>query len=218
MVVAIILAILISCSVIGALVGYLVYWSWGNRPTFKTRQGVSLFVDDSIKRKIDLGQFEKYFDAFIENMSPVPFNRSALKTHMMEMVVRLRDRSLSTTAPNAANPKKRIEGLTHSMTEVEIACDEPTWVGARVWPHRTALGYELLNACIEALATNGYYVALAEGFIDPEKKTFWGWFMDVNKDNTVNESDLEIFKKSREFYDKEWRRAQGSIDACMEDT
>lgn len=213
MIVAIVLAVILTLAIVGIGAAYFVLWYVANKATFKTSQGVFLHIDQEIKGRVNLEDVDFYIQAFIENMTPVPFHAVQIKEHFSQMSVLMRGKKISTTL--RGDSADLYNGLALSVHEVEIACDSDFWVDGKLRIEKTALGYELLNTCIEAFAPNGYYVALAEGFLNPANKTFWGWFVDNTGDNVVNDADVKSFMEIRKYYDSEWKRAKASISECM---
>jgi len=180
-----------------------------------TSQGMTLYIDRNIFDKVDFIQINKYINIFIAHMTPVPFDSTNLVNHIKEISCNLRSQKLTTEARAADGKKILYNGLTLSSEEIEIACDKYCWVDGKVDITKTAFGYELLNACIEELVKDGYYIALAEGFIDPTKQTYWGWFSDVTGDKIINEEDVKKWKELRKPYDEAFKRVQFAANESL---
>jgi len=179
--------------------------------------GMKIYYDNELEGKLNWAALTKFIIIYVDGMCPNPFDKEKLIQHISTMKCYLRNHRLITTKRNAEREGKEYTGLTHSKNKIEIACDSYFWnEDGLVRFHATAFDTEILNASIEALITDGYYVALAEGFIDPENRNYWGWFKDANADGKQDAEDIKIWKQRRQEINNQMRIVKKRINKELE--
>lgn len=181
-----------------------------NKPDYICTTGMSIYIDKSLRNKINWAAFEKVIALYIDGMSPNPFEELKLEAHIRLIKCYLRDHRLEA---KIRGENKTYTGLTHSMYKIEVACDPYFWnEEGKIKIHKITLDYELNNACIMGLEKDGYYVAIAEKDIDPEKSDYWDWFKDIDDDGDQDSDDIEIWKKRREIIDEQYKLVKARIN------
>lgn len=176
-----------------------------SRPTFVSR-GLRVYIDKGLTVRVE--EFEELLDYFEDGMCPEPFDRKAYREQLTKMRVELRAGKLAAQrvenqqAAAEGREQPQYNGLTHSPYRIEVACDlefqSPRGV---VELHRTAFLYELLNALIWGLDSDGEYVAYAESGIQPTNEGHWRWLGDADGDQDVDAEDVFAWKARRAEYD-----------------
>lgn len=182
------------------------------RPSF-TARGMKVYVDRALRGQVDPQRLEQLLDLFEDGLCPDPFERKAYREHLATVRCYLRDHKLksgltvgSQRAAEEGRPAPLYNGLTHSPTKIEVACDrEFRSPEGKVLLSKTAMLYELLNATIWALDEQGVYVAYAESFIPAEDEQHWRWLVDADGDKDVDAEDVFAWKARRAQYDKAFK-------------
>jgi len=173
-----------------------------------TVEGMSFTVDKGLK--ISQTQIQRILSLYLSDMGPHPFNTNSLRKHIKKITCTLRNRKLKSNLRSGT-----FNGLAHSAKKIEIACDQEFWnEDDYVLMNKTAFEYEITNACIMGLVKDGYYIAMAEKFIDPYDEKTWSWFKDLTGDKKITAEDVKLWKEKREPYDaafKEHRKITSAI-------
>jgi hypothetical protein len=120
------------------------------------------------------------------------------------------NRLAASTAEKEGKAAPTYNGLTHSEYHIEVACDSDFRdADGKVLFYKTALLYELLNACLWKF--EGYEVAYAECGLNPDEPFHWKWLKDIDGDGDVDAQDATALKEKRIAYDEAFKRVKAGL-------
>jgi hypothetical protein len=180
-----------------------------SRPLFKLWGSFSVYGPKELKPLVS----EDMLDAMLYEFSRLMtgqglFAYSQLKEHIGTIRCDLSAEKLEAPGRLAGIKAKeegkeppKYNGLTYSAHHIGVACDTDFRdAQGNVQLYRTALLYELLNACLWKLEC--YEMAYAEGGLNPDEEFHWRWLKDVDNDGDVDADDARAFKEKRAVYDE----------------
>jgi len=185
-------------------------------PWSERYRGVRIYGKKCLKTTYVELQLETMMVEFIKYMSGGEgrFDHDELVSHLSKVHCHLRTHKLKTTL-RPGEVDREYNGLTHSKFKIEVAVDKEDFWDKKDGPlvYKTALLYELLNACLWAL--EGYEMAYAETFLDADDKRHWRLIPDVTGDGQINNLDVERLQKGREAYDRRLGELQAHINGIF---
>lgn len=201
-------------TVLGLFMPKIIDFFFKSKPLFEVK-GLKIYGEEAIKEKIDYNELSVMIPLFISEFSmPTLLNGEKLKKHLTRIEVTLQEEGIDKKLRPDLN-FKIINGITLSSRKVIVNVDESFQYNGKIRLRKTALLYELLNACLWALY--GYEYAYCESFIDPENKENWRYIKDITDDKKIDDEDVIAYKAVRKRFNDKLKQVKLVLDHMLQE-